>query len=299
MGGLQTLTMMMHREPNRHLFAAKNSHVVARLWRGEGGRLRLWPIFCREIACCSFAARSSLCSVMIGCGLLGTSWVLWGCDEEGSKPSPATVSRSQAVAASSQQAAQAKVADDAQEDGASEENPGPAALPAGDGEKKPRELCAGQWEKPGRAFQPTDMSRAAAEGSELPEEELQLGAALTWVNFWAAWCKPCKEEIPRLIGWQQRLNASGEKFRLVFVSLDDDERQLHELMNDQPKEGLKQTYWLKDGAERNEWLSAVGMDPDPELPAHLLIDGSGNIRCVLSGAVEDEDFQRVRELTSG
>ena len=50
-----------------------------------------------------------------------------------------------------------------------------------------------------------------------------LSGGFTWVNFWAAWCVPCREEIPRLMGWQKKLTGTGKSFRLHFVSVDDDE----------------------------------------------------------------------------
>ncbi|MFT5998854.1 MAG: thiol-disulfide isomerase/thioredoxin [Neolewinella sp.] len=41
------------------------------------------------------------------------------------------------------------------------------------------------------------------------------------INFWATWCKPCREEIPFL----QRLakETAGKKMRVVLVSLDTEE----------------------------------------------------------------------------
>jgi thiol-disulfide isomerase/thioredoxin len=33
-----------------------------------------------------------------------------------------------------------------------------------------------------------------------------------WINVWATWCKPCVEEIPRLVKWRDKLKT----FDLAF-----------------------------------------------------------------------------------
>jgi len=160
--------------------------------------------------------------------------------------------------------------------------------------KKPRSLCAGKLAEAGHAVPKKHVSRAAAKAAaELPEALPIGGGKWTWLNFWAAWCAPCKEEIPRLLGFEQKLQASGAAFRLSFVSLDDDERQLHDFLDGQPSSGLHASYWLKEGSEREDWLKAAGQNPDAPLPFHLLIDPKGKIRCVIQGAVEDGDYPEI------
>jgi len=144
------------------------------------------------------------------------------------------------------------------------------------------------------------LSRAAVKsGSGLPEALAVGSGKWTWVNFWAAWCAPCKEEIPRLLGFEQKLAASGAAFRLSFISLDDDERQLHDFLEGQPSTGLHASYWLKEGSEREDWLKSAGQSPDAPLPFHLLIDPKGKIRCAIQGAVEDGDYVEISSIVAG
>jgi len=162
----------------------------------------------------------------------------------------------------------------------------------------PRVLCAGQMSSAGRAAPKKPISQNVASGEAALPESLPLGGGYTWVNFWAAWCAPCKEEIPRLFKFQQELVKSSPSFKLSFVSLDDDERQLSGFLAAQSASGLRRTYWLKDGKEREDWLKAAGLDTDPELPFHLLFDPKGKLRCVVKGALEDSDLASLKSLVS-
>jgi len=164
--------------------------------------------------------------------------------------------------------------------------------------KKPRTLCGGKPDE--HAFPKKKLSRAAGkDAAPLPESLLVGSGKWTWVNFWAAWCAPCKEEIPRLLSFDKKLGAAGAAFRLSFVSLDDDERQLNDFLSTQPATGLHASYWLKEGNEREDWLKAAGQSPDAPLPFHLLVDPKGKIRCAIQGAVEDGDFAEISALVAG
>jgi thiol-disulfide isomerase/thioredoxin len=208
---------------------------------------------------------------------------LASCDSPGDKkPVSAPLERSQVVAAKT---AAAPVA------------PTPVTpVVASTTPKAPRAICAGQMSTPGRAAPKKPLSQNVATGEAALPAELPLGAGYTWVNFWAAWCAPCKEEIPRLLRFQQELAKTSTGFKLSFISLDDDERQLSGYLGSQPPNGLRRTYWLKEGKEREEWLKAAGLDADPELPFHLLFDAKGKLRCVVKGAVEDSDLPALTAL---
>lgn len=162
--------------------------------------------------------------------------------------------------------------------------------------KPQRKLCGGALTAPGRAFPKDGISRAAAAGERERPAKFAPKGGWTWVNFWAAWCVPCREEMPRLKSWEKKLAQSGKKFALEFVSLDDDSRQLQKFLADQPPDGVRTSYWLKDGAEREKWMSSAGLATDPELPAHLLVDPQGRVRCSFEGAVEDRDYPQLVAL---
>lgn len=155
----------------------------------------------------------------------------------------------------------------------------------------PRQLCVGQSPKPPPKG---PIKTAAAAGATPPPESIPFGVGKwVWVNLWAAWCKPCKEEMPRLIAWQKKLSAAGVMLELSFVSIDDDERQLERFLEGQPAGGVKASYWLPEGSGRSSWLGALGLKETPDLPAHALVAPSGQVACVIQGAVEDRDYPAV------
>jgi len=61
----------------------------------------------------------------------------------------------------------------------------------------------------------------------------------------------------------------------------------------QPENGLKASFWLPDGPPRTAWLSALKMKSSPTLPEHVIVDGKGDAKCFIDGAVEEGDYPQL------
>lgn len=203
--------------------------------------------------------------------------VLAGCDSDGKKPDlpepPGTGGRSVAVAA---------------KDGGASPSPTPSTKPSS-APTAPRQLCAGG--APQKAAPKTNPNAVAAPGVAPPPTPIAFGAGKwIWVNLWAAWCGPCKAEIPMLLSWQAKLRQKGVLLDLAFVSIDDDQRQLLRFLETQPASGLKASYWLPEGNTRGSFLGGLGVKETPELPVQALFAPSGQLSCLIQGAVEERDY---------
>lgn len=219
-----------------------------------------------------------------GCVCIGAASLLSGCDQSTESPPKSRV-----------QAVLAEPGSGTVEPQAEPEKRATPAAPA-----KPRAvMCDGQLEAKPAPFKPkTTPTRISLDPAvELERDPLKATRGRwTWVNFWAAWCVPCKEELPLLFRWQKALDGQVN-FR--FVSMDDDERQLRDFLEREPQGGLTSTYWLPDGAVRQGWLEALKLTGEPELPLQLLIDPNGMLRCRVQGAVEAEDLATLRRIIAG
>lgn len=226
---------------------------------------------------------------LAGLGACLLSLASVACKDEQQAPTSAPRERSQAV----QAATPAATLDQRGTQPAAPAPPASASAP-----KKPRRGLCPSLARDGKALPKKAIGQLALAGERPLGEGFGRGSsAYTWVNFWAAWCAPCKEEIPRLVSWGRELGRGGKGLHLAFISLDDDERQLRQFLEGSAE--LRSTYWLREGKERDEWMKAAGLEADPELPIHLLVDAQGKIACKVQGAVEDADLPELRRLVTG
>ena len=145
---------------------------------------------------------------------------------------------------------------------------------------------AAQAAAPAANSRAPDFTLHAADGRNVRLEELRGQVVL--VNFWATWCGPCRQEMPRLNELYTRYRASGVV--LLGVNIDDD-----------PATALAT-------AQKLNVAFPVLLDTDKKvsklydlstMPSTVVIDRDGKVRYVHRGyreGTESEYEQAIRGL---
>jgi thiol-disulfide isomerase/thioredoxin len=118
-----------------------------------------------------------------------------------------------------------------------------------------------------------------------------------WVNLWATWCHPCVDEIPLLARWKTSLEKDGIPVDLEMWSVDEDQAALTAWLQKTAMPG--RVRWVRSPDDLPSVLDGVGADKAAAIPIHVLIDASGNLRCLRVGAVHDEDYGAIKSMLSG
>ncbi|MBK1880587.1 TlpA disulfide reductase family protein [Pelagicoccus mobilis] len=103
---------------------------------------------------------------------------------------------------------------------------------------------------------------------DLPE----LEGKVTYVDFWASWCAPCKAAFPEIERLYQKHGEKG--FQVVAVSVDSSEKMMRRFL-DRVKPSFA-TVW--DEEQQLVETAEVGV-----MPTSFLVDGEGKIRSVHEG----------------
>lgn len=113
------------------------------------------------------------------------------------------------------------------------------------------------------------------------------GGRILVVNYWAEWCKPCREEIPELNHFAAELADT-----VLVLGVNYDLPPAAENRAQMEKLDIRFPVLAEDPAAR--WNQ-----PRPEvLPSTLVIDGSGRWRATLVGPQTEESLrQAVRQIT--
>lgn len=114
-----------------------------------------------------------------------------------------------------------------------------------------------------------------------------------WVNVWATWCKPCIEEMPRLVARRDKLAAAGMRIELTFVSVDDSDADVAEFRRDHPQ--APPSLRVASSEQRVAWLHALGL-VDGAIPIHLFVSPANRLRCARAGEIREQDLGVVDKL---
>ncbi|MBU3677296.1 MAG: TlpA family protein disulfide reductase [Chitinophagaceae bacterium] len=92
------------------------------------------------------------------------------------------------------------------------------------------------------------------------------------VDFWASWCKPCREENPNVVAAYQKFHAKG--FDILGVSLDEDKAKWKDAIQ---ADGLS---W-KHVSDLKGWKSDVAaLYNIQSIPSNVLLDKEGKVIAV-------------------
>jgi len=124
------------------------------------------------------------------------------------------------------------------------------------------------------------------------------GAGWTWVNAWATWCKPCIEEMPRLVEWAPKLQAEVGPGRLHFLSLDATAKEVADFHAANPS--LPTGVRIESADLMNDWVEGLGLTPAAAvLPMQLFLDDQRRLRCAYMGRIEPGDYATVARVLGG
>jgi thiol-disulfide isomerase/thioredoxin len=98
------------------------------------------------------------------------------------------------------------------------------------------------------------------------------GSRLKVVNFWATWCRPCVEEMPSFLKFQE---IYKDKIDLILVALDYPSTIDKKVLPFLKSKGISQKVIVLDEPDPNEWIDKISPNWSGAIPATLIVDKSG------------------------
>ncbi len=137
----------------------------------------------------------------------------------------------------------------------------------------------------------------AAEPALVPLDLAQFGRTLSRLkgkvvlfDFWATWCEPCREELPKLVQLERKLAARG--FVLVTISADEHEQE-PAARRFLEKLGARPPAFVKRVADDDAFINAIDARWSGALPALFLYDRQARRVTSFIGESDPADVERA------
>jgi thiol-disulfide isomerase/thioredoxin len=136
----------------------------------------------------------------------------------------------------------------------------------------------------------------AREGASMPT---QAADRWVWLNLWATWCGPCREEMPLITRWEVQLQSEGANVDLWFLSVDEDADALKGLLSEKPDFAPGDSLRIQNFSDLEGWMKGYKLDASASIPIQVLAQPGGKVRCVKMGALRDADYHALKSVVKG
>ncbi len=109
---------------------------------------------------------------------------------------------------------------------------------------------------------------------------------VTYIDFWASWCAPCRTSFPLLNKLHQKLKAQG--FEVVAINLDEDKTNAEQFLKEFPVEFKV----LRDA--EGKWADQFVVE---SMPTSFIVDRQGVVQHIHHGFVSDDVNELEEKIT--
>jgi thiol-disulfide isomerase/thioredoxin len=125
-----------------------------------------------------------------------------------------------------------------------------------------------------------------------------------FVNFWATWCPPCREEMPSMVKLGEELSARYPGlFRMVAVSVDEELADVRQYFSSPPFSGTPRSLTVVHDPDQSVTKAYYcgargGVCPDLKFPETYIVDKTGRVVAYVVGP-RDWDHPAARAFLEG